>query len=61
VRIENINAKYIERYISMKQEAGVSLRTTQNQMAHIRRFTNLTTVFSKKLENHMHIISPWRL
>lgn len=36
VRIENINSKHIERYISMKQEAGISLRTLQNQMAHIR-------------------------
>jgi site-specific recombinase XerC len=35
-RLQNITARHIERYISIQKEAGVSDRTLQNRMAHIR-------------------------
>lgn len=36
VKLENITAKHIQRYISMQKDAGLSDRTLQNRMSHIR-------------------------
>lgn len=36
VRFQNITARHIERYVSLQKDAGVSDRTLQNRMAHIR-------------------------
>lgn len=47
VKLENIAAKHIERYISMQQDAGVSARTLQNRMSHIR--TELEAIGRDKL------------
>lgn len=46
-KLENIAAKHIERYISMQKDAGVSDRTLQNRMAHIR--TELSAIGREKL------------
>ena len=47
VKLENIAAKHIERYIEMQQDAGLSARTLQNRMTHIR--TELKAIGREKL------------
>lgn len=46
-RLENITARHIERYIALQRDAGVSDRTMQNRMAHIR--TELSAIGRAKL------------
>jgi site-specific recombinase XerD len=36
VKLAHITSRHIERYVSMQKDAGVSDRTLQNRMAHIR-------------------------
>lgn len=47
VKLENIAAKHIERYIEMQKDAGLSARTLQNRMTHIR--TELSAIGRDKL------------
>ena len=48
-RLQNITARHVERYISIQQDAGVSHRTLQNRMAHIR--SELRAIGRDKLAN----------
>lgn len=55
VCLEELKAKHVEKYIQHQKDAGVSLRTLQNRMAHIR--TALKGIQRNHLAEHERLSS----